>query len=694
MNTGHLYVPVVRSLDDTAGVLCIDTTQPDSAPDSAFYCGFTALTPAGEGSNGAASANGLSDPVQVGSDWYFMDEVPGAPVGAEDQMLCFDLSAQAPCAGQPYPVDLGGAVYNPMSYSFPIGAAGSRIFVQVVGPTDKLACFDTNNPTLGTCGGSWPVTVSGGQGAPYPLLDGSGNVVGVCDPLSTIACFDLSGASVATPAGMGSAISGTYQYNGPAVVIGPRVYVPEASNDEVGCYDYAAGAGCQNFPKGFSNLGLLYTVNADPQRPTCLWVNADDGAEQIQNFDAFSGGACGQGPVRTLVSQFVNSGAQCAPSSFQSLQIVSPANAQGTVSFENGSGNQIPGDDPRNIGPNGTVDLSGLTLDQSSQFLIDLTNQQATPSSLQLKLTWTAPYDTSCIDDDDTASNPAITTTGSNVKATEGQSFSGTVATFKDPDPSGKASDYSASINWGDGTSSAGTISGSPSKFTINGTHTYAEEGSFPVKVTINDTDRSNGATTSSTASVADAALKGTGVAPSHSGNTATGTVATFTDSDPKGTVTDYTARINWGDGTTTTGAVTAESGKFRVSGSHTYSKPGTYKVTTTIRDAGGSTVTVISPLVLAASVSAKLSSLPACVSGAFVSRVSGKRIASVRFTLDGKKQRTRTVQRGRQYSARISVVSGRHGLTVQVKFRSGSSARSRTFHRTVIGCPAPTFTG
>jgi hypothetical protein len=122
--------------------------------------------------------------------------------------------------------------------------------------------------------------------------------------------------------------------------------------------------------------------------------------------------------------------------------------------------------------------------------------------------------------------------------------------------------------------------------------------------------------------------------------------------------------------------------------------------VTTTIRDAGGSTatakttVTIPAQQVKAARVSARLSNAPACVSRAFVSRVSGNRIASVRFTLDGRQQRTRTVRRGSQYAARIAVSAGRHSLTVKVKFRSGSSARSRTFHRTVRGCPPPMFTG
>jgi hypothetical protein len=508
-NTGHLYVSAVRTSDNVAGVLCIDTTQPDNAPGSALYCGFTALTPAGEGSDGAASANGLSDPVQVGSDWYFMDEVPGVPVGAEDQMLCFDLSTQAACANQPYPVDLGGAQYGGMSYSYPIGAAGSDIFVQVVGSTSKLACFDTNNPTVGTCGGSWPVSVSGGDGAPYPLLDGSGNVQGVCDPLGTIACFDLSGASAATPAGMDSAINGTYQYNGPAVVIGPRVYVPEANNDEVGCYDYSTAAGCSNFPKTFQNLGLLYTVNPDPQRPTCIWVNSDDGSEQIQNFDAYTGGSCGQGPVRALVSQFVGAGSSCTPSTYSSLQITSPANPSGTVQFADGDGNIIPGSPTEQIGPNGMVDLSGVNLNTSNglpQFLISL-NNGASASALTMVLTWTAPYVASCASDSDgdtSASNPTITATGTSITATAGQSFTKTVASFSDPDTAAKPSDYSASINWGDGSTSVGTISGTASKFTVTGTHTYAKAGSYSVTVSIIDKDGSgNNATVTDPAKVA-----------------------------------------------------------------------------------------------------------------------------------------------------------------------------------------------
>ncbi len=43
--------------------------------------------------------------------------------------------------------------------------------------------------------------------------------------------------------------------------------------------------------------------------------------------------------------------------------------------------------------------------------------------------------------------------------------FSGTIATFSDTDPANGAGDFAASINWGDGTTTTGTVSGSNGSF-------------------------------------------------------------------------------------------------------------------------------------------------------------------------------------------------------------------------------------
>src|SRR5262249_48748625 len=73
--------------------------------------------------------------------------------------------------------------------------------------------------------------------------------------------------------------------------------------------------------------------------------------------------------------------------------------------------------------------------------------------------------------------------------------------------------------------------------------------------------------------------------------------VATFTDDDPDGQASDYTATIDWGDGGTSSGDISG-SGSFIVTGSHTYAEEGTYALTVTIYDQGGASATATGPLV------------------------------------------------------------------------------------------------
>src|SRR4029077_6452994 len=105
------------------------------------------------------------------------------------------------------------------------------------------------------------------------------------------------------------------------------------------------------------------------------------------------------------------------------------------------------------------------------------------------------------------------------VSATEGIAFSGQVASFTDANPSAPLSDFTtasalASINWGDGTpTTTGTITqpgGLGTPFVVSGTHTYADEGSHTITITITDKGGSTAKPTA-TAIVADAALTATG---------------------------------------------------------------------------------------------------------------------------------------------------------------------------------------
>ena len=195
---------------------------------------------------------------------------------------------------------------------------------------------------------------------------------------------------------------------------------------------------------------------------------------------------------------------------------------------------------------------------------------------------------------------PGVVVSGVTFVPTEGITFSGTVASFTDGDGNTSTGAYAATIDWGDGITTAGTIASAGPGFVVQGQHAYAEEANHSVTVSISDTD-GHSATAASTARVADAPLTGAGRTISLVEQTAfSGTVASFTDANPAATKSDFTATIDWGDGATTTGSITAGSGDFSVSGSHTYADEEAQTITVTVKDTGGSTATIQSAVHLA----------------------------------------------------------------------------------------------
>jgi hypothetical protein len=197
---------------------------------------------------------------------------------------------------------------------------------------------------------------------------------------------------------------------------------------------------------------------------------------------------------------------------------------------------------------------------------------------------------------DDSLSSPASFT----ISTTEGQIFEGQVTTFQYGNPTAPASDFTAAITWGNNSTSTGQVvadSAGNGLFDVDGTNFYNEYGQYPVTVAI--TDRAGTTITASgTAAVNDAQLSSTpqtvaGVA----GTSFTGQVASFSDGNPVGASTDFSATINWGDGTATTpGTITSRDGSYIVSGSHLYTEAATYPVTVTIDDAGGASTTTNPP--------------------------------------------------------------------------------------------------
>ena len=182
-------------------------------------------------------------------------------------------------------------------------------------------------------------------------------------------------------------------------------------------------------------------------------------------------------------------------------------------------------------------------------------------------------------------------------------------ATFTDANTFAPTSDYSGTIDWGDGVAGPditsfgpGDVTGSDGSFTVNSSHQYAEEGSYNITVVIND-DGGQSTTDSGSATVADAPLTETVTPPSPvagtEGNAIAGPVlATFTDGNPFATFSDYTPTVTFTGGATFDGTPTYQivyDGSTPVFGTPstweveatglTFAEEGTYQAQVTVVD-------------------------------------------------------------------------------------------------------------
>ena len=180
--------------------------------------------------------------------------------------------------------------------------------------------------------------------------------------------------------------------------------------------------------------------------------------------------------------------------------------------------------------------------------------------------------------------------TGVPVTVNEGEPFALVGATFRD---GGTLDTHVASIDWGDGTEpEAGVVSETPSgppgsiegmSGTVDGAHTYVDDGEYLLTLTVSDDDGGIGndtqlVTVLNVAPTVDAgedrdAIEGDLVSIS----------AGFTD---PGASDLHTALIDWGDGSVTVGSV--DQVARTVSGDHVYADSGAFVVTISVSDNGG----------------------------------------------------------------------------------------------------------
>ena len=178
-----------------------------------------------------------------------------------------------------------------------------------------------------------------------------------------------------------------------------------------------------------------------------------------------------------------------------------------------------------------------------------------------------------------TVNNAApVVTAGPDATVNEGSAFASS-GSFTDPGSDA----WTATVDYGDGTGAQALALNSDKTFALN--HTYADNGTYTVTVTVRDDDGGTGSDTATVTVRNVAPVVDAGPDQTVTQGTAITVSGTFTDVGSRDT---HTASINWGDGNVEAGTVTESGGNGTVSRSHTYAAAGQYTVTVTVTDDDG----------------------------------------------------------------------------------------------------------
>ena len=185
----------------------------------------------------------------------------------------------------------------------------------------------------------------------------------------------------------------------------------------------------------------------------------------------------------------------------------------------------------------------------------------------------------------DVQTSTTITFSGSasNLSAQQGIAFNQVLATFTAPTLA--SGNYTATITWGDGTTSTVATSslGNNMYAVVISGKSFAQQGTYAGSIAITDPSNSPvGSTLNFQSFISDVPLKVTSFAGVDVLAGITAAAGTFTD-DPNLATSTWTATINWGDGTTSSAVIVrdpTQAGRYLIVGAHVYRKKGTYTLT------------------------------------------------------------------------------------------------------------------
>jgi hypothetical protein len=463
-----------------------------------------------------------------------------------------------------------------------------------------------------------PVTITPGPAASLTSVEG----FRLTDAI--VATFTFPQTSIATPPGVpASAFTASIDWGDPSPDPAAGTITQDASNPSVyyvtGTHTFTEQgtftvASTVSFAGGtFTSTigGVPVTVTLPPSGPTAgasATATVTQGPLAVSAFPIVGteGTAIAAGPIAT----FIDAGGADPVTSYSAMITITDSTGTAVVSVpatsitQNGTAAQY------------TVNTPAFTLPEEGTYQVTVAvSDSDTPSPLTVS---GAAY--AVIADAALTAGTAVALTPSTGVALPASTV---VGTFTDANTAAPATDFTATIAWGDGSpTSLGTIvaTSTAGQFNVEAGHTYARPGTFPIHINVLDEGGST-TTLTGTATVTDQAVTGATRSFTAVEGQSTGlfVLATYTDPNTLATVANENAQLavgGWGDGTPTAAGVTLvvqQTGVtpltsptnpgapiFEVLGTHTYTEetppglPNTLSVV--ITTLGGVATTLTSP--------------------------------------------------------------------------------------------------
>ncbi len=401
----HLWIAVFRTSPSPgdAGFLCLDVADVANPK----YCGGTS-TALGANSYISLSAKPTDNRFMGNFAFWEGHVYSWTKTGA---VMCVDTQANAGAgASCGTPVTWSATNWEPRGGSSPMMVWGNRLFA--FGNDSIGGCLDLT--TFTKCSdGSWGASGKVNWGSAtqgFLLPDSSGTIIGACTIHFNNAysnCVRQNGTTFAPPTSLLNMMKGgialvdaTSGLRKVAATVGTRVYWSDYyGNSKVQCWNATTGSSCTGWPV---TTAQSYTVQADPDHPTCLWVNGNVG--QIQTFTSDGTPGCSwTSPTSSITAASIVPRMACtaadAVSSWSTITLTSPPASDytsATLTVLNSSGTAISGWQNVALPSTGTpLSISGLAMGDSGTnptFQVTLTGRStSTQVGLQVSALGGAP---------------------------------------------------------------------------------------------------------------------------------------------------------------------------------------------------------------------------------------------------------------------------------------------------------------